>query len=99
MRLTSEQQQAIKSAFEKVFGHGEVVLFGSRVDDEQKGGDIDLFLRISEQNNNLFNKKIDFLVALKQQIGDQKIDVVLEPYASSEIKHEVQQKGILLWRI
>jgi hypothetical protein len=45
MRLTTEQANIIKQKTAKVFGdNARVFLFGSRVDDTKKGGDIDLFI-------------------------------------------------------
>ena len=43
MRLTQRQIQAIKQVAAEVFGcNAKTYLFGSRVDDSQRGGDIDL---------------------------------------------------------
>ena len=45
MRLSTEQIQAIRQAATAAFGAGTSVwLFGSRVDDAKKGGDIDLLV-------------------------------------------------------
>ncbi len=45
MRLSTDQIQAIRQAATAAFGQGTSVwLFGSRVDDAKKGGDIDLLV-------------------------------------------------------
>ena len=44
MRLSKNVAEQIKKAFNKVFPNGKIYLFGSRTDDNQKGGDIDLFI-------------------------------------------------------
>jgi len=77
MRLTDIEKKAIKEAFVETFQDGKIYLFGSRVDDTKKGGDIDLYISPSSKSR-LSSKKIDFLVALKQKIGEQKIDVVID---------------------
>jgi len=46
----------------------------------------------------LFAKKVAFLVELKSQIGDQKVDLVLAPFASSDLKREIENTGVTLWR-
>lgn len=49
MRLTPEEVAAIKDAAAEAFGATAVVrLFGSRVDDTLRGGDIDLHLEVNE---------------------------------------------------
>ncbi len=42
MRLDQEQEAALRAAIEGV--EGEVFLFGSRVDDAARGGDIDILI-------------------------------------------------------
>ena len=44
MRLNSFYRKAITTVFYDVFHTGSIYLFGSRVDDSAKGGDIDLYL-------------------------------------------------------
>ncbi|MCB5250051.1 MAG: nucleotidyltransferase domain-containing protein [Sulfurimonadaceae bacterium] len=94
MRLTIFEIQSILETFHKVFQSGKVYLFGSRLDDNQKGGDIDLYLDV-ENNNNLNSKKINFLTQLEQKIGEQKIDVVFKKDSSRPIEKEAQ-KGVEL---
>ena len=49
MRLTPAQIDTIKSTAQAVLGEGaQVTLFGSRVHDEQKGGDVDLLVEVSQ---------------------------------------------------
>ena len=49
MRLTGEEVGAIRAAARETFGGSAVVrLFGSRVRDDLRGGDIDLHLEVDE---------------------------------------------------
>jgi predicted nucleotidyltransferase len=95
MRLTSEEQRAVRTTFEEVFGAGEIYLFGSRVDGRRRGGDIDLYLRPT-LSHNLVKKKIEFLVRLKAKIGQQKIDVVLPSRHERPIDRIARAEGIRL---
>jgi len=99
MRLSQAQVQAIEQVFKTVFLHGEVILFGSRVDDQKKGGDIDLFIQPAEPMSDLFARKVQFLRALKNKIGEQKIDLVLASFAPEDLKREIKKTGMLLCRI
>ena len=79
MRLTEFEIESIVSLATKHFGNdAEVYLFGSRVSDEKKGGDIDLFIRKKNGDTPAIISKIKFLTDLVFQIGEQKIDVVLD---------------------
>lgn len=45
MRLTDQQAKLIKSHVQRYFGADtKVWLFGSRVDDQRRGGDVDLYI-------------------------------------------------------
>ena len=94
MRLNEKYVTAIKNAFYEVFQHGEIFLFGSRVDDTKKGGDIDLYLVV--ENSNLFRKKLKFLAKIKRVIGEQKIDVVFNLDENRIIEQEAKKWGIKL---
>lgn len=97
MRLNKIELEAIKECFINIFNNGRIYLFGSRVDDTKKGGDIDLFIDV-EQRKNLIEKKIRFLVLLKQKIGEQKIDIVFNTNSDLLIEKKAIEKGILLWK-
>ena len=53
-----------------------VLLFGSRVNDKARGGDIDLLIESPKKEKMNFKNKVKFLSDLKLTIGDQKIDVI-----------------------
>lgn len=95
MRLTEYQQQAIVRCFANTFGQGKLYLFGSRTDNSQKGGDIDLYV-IPVSADSLAQKKIEFLAGLKREIGEQKIDLVIKREQSRLIDDIAIQDGILL---
>lgn len=95
MRLTPKQHQAIKKYFLEVFQDGDIYLFGSRTDDEKKGGDIDLYI-CTKNKQNLVRKKLDFLVKLKREIGEQKIDVVFDRGLQRAIDSIAMEKGVAL---
>lgn len=95
MRLSSVEIETIKRSFNKVFGDGNIYLFGSRVDDTQRGGDIDLYLDPDDKNN-LYQKKIKFLVNVELVIGEQQIDIVFAENPERHIEQEARKKGIKL---
>lgn len=97
MRLTENQIRIIKSCVSEIFGNGsKVLLFGSRVDDNKKGGDIDLYIETDIQND-VVSKKIDLLVKLKDQLGDQKIDIVINNFRYNlPIYSVAKSEGIVL---
>ena len=79
MRLGQFEIEAINSLAAKYFGTDvHVFLFGSRVDEGKKGGDIDLFIKNKKEELLTLELKIQFLSELKIKIGDQKIDVVFD---------------------
>lgn len=95
MRLSPHYRDVIKKYFYEFFQQGDIYLFGSRVDDTKKGGDIDLYLVLTEHVN-LFEKKLKFLSRIKRELGDQKIDVVFNMDDSRLIEKEAIQWGIKL---
>ena len=94
MRLSKKYQEVIKRNFLKYF-NGEIYLFGSRVDDSKRGGDIDLYLKVTNKDN-LFEKKIKFLSRVKRELGEQKIDIVFNEDENRLIEREAIKWGIKL---
>ncbi len=95
MRLSKKYISVIKKYFNEFFQNGEIYLFGSRVFDDKKGGDIDLYLKV-DSHINLFSKKIKFLSRVKRELGEQKIDIVFNQDSSRLIEQEALKWGIKL---
>jgi len=95
MRLSPEVACAIQEAFVQVFDKGDLYLFGSRVDDSQKGGDIDLYVA-TENRERLGEKRIEFLAGIKQRIGNPRIDLVVDRGTRRTIDAIAKTEGVLL---
>jgi predicted nucleotidyltransferase len=95
MRLSTYEINSIKDTFKETFKDGKIFLFGSRVDDNKRGGDIDLYIQIDNKKE-ILSKKIKFLVNLKEKIGDQKIDLLISKDETRVIEKEALSKGIKL---
>ena len=70
-----------------------VFLFGSRVDDRKKGGDIDL---IVITNRNSFLDRLHLKVKLKETLGDQKIDLILTDGKGDPFVDMIKENAILI---
>ena len=95
MRLSEKYISVIKKNFNEFFKNGEIYLFGSRVDDNKKGGDIDLYL-VLQEHSNLFEKKLKFLSRIKRELGEQKIDIVFNIDSNRLIEKEAIEWGVRL---
>jgi uncharacterized protein len=105
MRLSANQIQAIRQAATAAFGQGTSVwLFGSRVDDAKKGGDIDLLVCPQTQiasdavvGQQTFMQKIKMLTLLERHLGERKVDLVVEqPQDMRPIVQVAHKTGIKL---
>lgn len=98
MRLTENQIAAIREATAEVFGpKAQVWLFGSRVDDRKRGGDIDLLIRSDPMaTDDRLHRKIRFLGILERRLGERRIDVIIEhsvdPHPIEQIARETGVK-------
>ena len=101
VRLSTCELAAICSCFRHNFLTSDKLwLFGSRVDQTKKGGDIDLYIETNIANSaDIIDAKIKFLVQLQKIIGEQKIDVVLNMLVSNislPIYQLAKAKGVQL---
>ncbi|MDD5226712.1 MAG: nucleotidyltransferase domain-containing protein [Candidatus Omnitrophica bacterium] len=78
MRLSETEIVSIRSVFSRFNGKaGALYLFGSRIDPSKRGGDIDLLLLFKNESARASFLRLDFLVALKEKLGERKIDLTL----------------------
>jgi len=99
MRLRKNQQQTIRETVREIFGpDASVYVFGSRVEDSARGGDIDLLVRLEKPQVETERKIIRLVARLQIRLGDQPIDVLLQDPEStlSPIHLEAQRTGIRL---
>jgi len=110
MRLTPEQSEIIRQATATAFGGDtRVWLFGSRVDERKRGGDIDLLVQPSASGGEsgedpgddpataTLTRKLRLLGLLERQLGERKIDVIIEtPGDSRPIVQIAHATGIQL---
>ena len=79
MRLSNFEIESITKLASRHFGSDvQVFLYGSRTSNHLRGGDIDLYIRNTNGEHLNARTKINFITDLILQIGDQKIDVVLD---------------------
>jgi len=74
MRLSHSIIEFLKSEINGRIASAEIYLFGSRVDDSKKGGDIDLLI-LSEQKID-FETKAKIKINFYKKFGERKIDIV-----------------------
>lgn len=80
MRLSPEELAAIRSTAREVFGASVGVwLFGSRVDDNKRGGDIDLLIETEETDVSCIAlAELAFLTKVKAILGERHIDLLVD---------------------
>ncbi len=78
MRLDPKIHELIKKEVTEQLGSDVVIrLFGSRVDDTQKGGDIDLLIETQHALTNRFDVESKLAARLYIRLGGRKVDVLL----------------------
>ena len=76
MRLSVQDIKVIKKATKEIYGNSPIWLFGSRVDDNKKGGDIDLFIETKQKSS--IDDKIKFLRILENNGIERKVDLIFK---------------------
>lgn len=94
MRIEQKQIEVLKNKLQTFSADAKLYLFGSRVDDNARGGDIDLLI-VSDE---LTQKDLRVLrVEFFKHFGEQKLDILLDngDLKNPFVKH-IFQKAILL---
>jgi predicted nucleotidyltransferase len=99
MRLSPDQTRAIVAATRELAGaDARVRLFGSRLNDQLRGGDIDLLVECPRPVPRPVWLATQITARLQRKLGDRRIDVlVIDPATELEPVHRAAQaEGVLL---
>jgi len=91
IRLNPEEIKIIKNIINKIFGKCDIYIFGSRMDLNKKGGDVDIFV-IPQNYEDLYEKRIKAKINLKDALF-RNIDIVIHKDFNNLIEKEAL-KGI-----
>jgi predicted nucleotidyltransferase len=77
MRLTLKEVESIKKNLLSYSSEGEIYLHGSRLDDNKKGGDIDLFFILPDEDyEKVLKNKFTITAEVSLALNEQKVDIV-----------------------
>ena len=93
MRLTEQQISVIKQEISNKDKDAKIYLFGSRVDDNALGGDIDLLVL---SKNIDFSQKIKIQAQLFIKLNEQQVDLLVAKDTEKPFVQLVLLDGILL---
>lgn len=98
MRISAEQQHAIHQIVVELCGPtAQVRLFGSRLDDQAKGGDIDLLIELDQSIEAPADLSAKLSVRIMRLFHGRKVDIVmLAPNLPILPIHRIAQQGQLL---
>jgi len=99
MRLTPAQIQTIQSTVHTVLGEGaQITLFGSRVHDDQKGGDVDLMVEMPQDIADPAVIAARLSSRVSRAMHGRKVDVLLKaPNLQDQAIHRIAaQHGVRL---
>lgn len=99
MRLDDKIREIIKSEVASQLGAGSVVrLFGSRVDDTQRGGDIDLLIEPGQPLAHRIQAECRLSASLYIRLGGRKVDVLIKDPLKPllPIHEQALRNGIIL---
>jgi predicted nucleotidyltransferase len=74
MRLKTSQAEFLKHRIQTILPDAEIFLFGSRANDQLKGGDIDIL--VVDAKKLTFQQIRDIKISFYKEFGEQRIDIV-----------------------
>jgi len=93
MRLSEKEIDVLKQTLYHLSSEAKLYLFGSRVDDSKRGGDIDLMI-VSKD----FTKKQlrEFRITFFKHFGEQKLDIIVDNGSFKNPFHQIVKKEAIL---
>jgi len=93
MRLKEKERQIIIQAIKSIDPNASVYLFGSRVNDSGKGGDIDLLLL---SHKITYGDKLKIKKSIFTALEEQKIDIFLSKNTDNPFVRLALEQGVRL---
>ncbi len=96
MRLSDKEVEIIKKSILNIFDDAQIILFGSRVYDDKRGGDIDIY--VETNYNSSLSKKIKILSDMEINGIFRKVDLIIKTKDTKykSIFDTIKKEGILL---
>lgn len=95
MRISKEQTELLKKSILTLLPNAVIYLFGSRVDDNKKGGDVDIMV-LSDRELGWKEKSL-IKYGYFKKFGEQKIDIVSFSFDEKDpFKQITMEEGIKL---
>ena len=99
IRLSPREVEVIRATARRLLGdRARIRVFGSRAREDERGGDIDLFVETDEHLSNRVASACRLASELQMQLGDQRIDVIIVDSETREqpIHQVARETGVLL---
>lgn len=96
LRLKPNEINIIKTSILKYFQDAKIILFGSRVYDDKKGGDIDIL--VETENSVSLKQQIKILVDIEMDGIGRKVDMIFKTPTTKnqQIFQNIYKEGIVL---
>lgn len=93
MRLREEEKKSILKAIRHIDSAARIFLFGSRVDDTLRGGDIDILILTEKMT---YDDKLAVKKEVFHELEEQKIDIVISKDRDEPFVKMIYEQGIEL---